>query len=669
MLKKITLLTLFLTQTCLYSQIINSAPYILTVSELKNWTPTGATASTDLISTVSLAPRFNNTQTQFNPNLTDNMQIAYLPDGMNNFGNYYGEQTQFNLYNFTHWAYIDKLVWFGGTASQTVQLPSSPWTNAAHKNGVKVYGNVFFAPTAYGGSTATLQNFLEKDGSGNFVAIPKMIAIMQHYNFDGWFINQETNTTAAVGQLMYEFVRDLTAQTEALGKGVIWYDAMLLNGTVSWQNSLNTNNSVFLQNNEDGISTNGFEKRVSSSIFINFFWNSSISTSASKTRATFIGRSSFDVFTGADLWPGRNQGSFETTGNTWMTYTHQNPTTPYTSLGLFAPNCVFNNSTYSNFNNDPNDVEAFYSAERHMFGGADRNPGIVDALGFKGFSNWVPETSSITTIPFETNFCTGHGTKKFINGLLSSSDSWHNMNNQDILPTWQFAFSQNNILSANWDFNNAYNLGNSLKISGNLPANNSVDLMLYKTKLPIGSETKIDIAYQYGATNGTNMKLILVFSDDPSQKYEFPINDNTTTDWIKTTTTLSGYLGREIAEIGLRFHSSTTVPNYTINVGNIKVHNEPALSSTIFNENKSLVIISYPGHNSNSIHFSINWPMANQIKYTIHNMQGRLIKEDAIVLNGTTAYDLHTGNMGSGIHIVTFYDENNNREIKKIILK
>jgi len=157
-----------------FSQIINTAPYILTVNELKQWTTSGVTASTNLISTVNLAPRFTNSATQFNPALSDNMKIAYLPDGMNNFGNYHGEQSQFNLYNFTHWAYIDKLIWFGGTASQTIQLPSSPWVNAAHKNGVKVFGNVFFAPTAFGGSTATLTNFLEQDINGNFVAIPKI---------------------------------------------------------------------------------------------------------------------------------------------------------------------------------------------------------------------------------------------------------------------------------------------------------------------------------------------------------------------------------------------------------------------------------------------------------------------------------------------------------------
>jgi endo-beta-N-acetylglucosaminidase D len=368
-----------------HSQIINTAPYILTVDELKAWTQDGPTASPDLISTVPLAARFINS-TQTNPALSNDMKIAYLPDGMNNFGNYYGEQSQFNLFNFTHWQYIDKLVWFGGTASQSVQIPSSPWANAAHKNGVKIFGNVFFAPTAFGGSTTTLTNFLEQDGSGNFVAIPKMIAIMQYYHFDGWFINQETATNSTTAALMYDFVKDLTAAAEAVGKEVMWYDAMILSGNVGWQNRLNASNSVFVQRDEDADLSNGYETRVSSSIFINFFWGSSSFPNLSRTRATTIGRSQFDVFTGADIWPGRNQGDFETNGNTFMTNLHENATTPYTSLGLFAPNCVYNNSIYTNFNNDPADYASFYNAENHLFSGDDNNPATVDAAGFKDYA-------------------------------------------------------------------------------------------------------------------------------------------------------------------------------------------------------------------------------------------------------------------------------------------
>jgi endo-beta-N-acetylglucosaminidase D len=666
-LKKITLLFVLI-GTNSFSQIINTAPYILTVAELKQWTTAGPTASTDLISTVDLAPRFTNTATQMNPALSNDMKIAYLPDGMNNFGNYFGEQSQFNLYNFTHWAYIDKLVWFGGTASQTIQLPSSPWANAAHKNGVKIFGNVFFAPTAFGGSTATLTNFLEQDVDGNFVSIPKMIEMMQYYNFDGWFINQETATNSATAQLMYAFVRELTAQAEALGKEVMWYDAMTLSGSVGWQNRLNTNNSVFVQRDADADISNGYETKVSSSIFINFFWSGVNPPNASRTRATTIGRSSFDVFTGIDIWPGRNQGDFELAGNTFMTSLHEsNETTPVTSLGIFAPNCVFNNSTYTNFNNDPTDFASFYNAENKLFAGDDVNPQFPDANGFKGLSNWVPEASVITSLPFETNFCTGHGVLKYTEGVLTSNESWHNMNLQDILPTWQFAFSQPGLVATL--FGLPYNFGNGLLIQGDILSNTPIDMLLYKTQLTVTDQTTISIKYFHGNFQNANMKWVVIFADNPTQKVEFPIAEGTSLNWNTASTLISDHAGREIAAIGFRFFSETNAYNYSLSIGNLKIYNDPEMATSFNPKTNAFVTVSYPVQPNNPILFTINWPNARQLKYSVSNMGGKVIMQNTITFDKTSTHPLNTNGLAAGVYLVKFCDDKNRIEVKKIRVK
>lgn len=670
--KKITLLSLLLTGWLSPAQIINTAPYILTVDELKAWTQNGPTASADLISTVPLAERFVNTSTQTNPALSNDMKIAYLPDGMNNFGNYYGEQSQFNLFNFTHWQYIDKLVWFGGTASQSVQIPSSPWANAAHKNGVKIFGNVFFAPTAFGGSTTTLTNFLEQDGSGNFVAVPKMVAIMQYYHFDGWFINQETATNSTTAALMYDFVKDLTAAAEAVGKEVMWYDAMILSGNVGWQNRLNASNSVFVQRDEDADLSNGYETRVSSSIFINFFWGSSSFPNLSRTRAATIGRSQFDVFTGADIWPGRNQGDFETNGNTFMTNLHENATTPYTSLGLFAPNCVYNNSIYTNFNNDPTDYASFYNAENHLFSGDDNNPANVDASGFKGLCNWIPETSVITSLPLSTDFCTGHGLKKFNLGEEISSDSWHDMNQQAILPTWQWAFSENSALTASWDFTDAFENGNSLKISGNLQANVPIDLMLYKTKLavfnPIDTFFTTDLFYK--SVGAPNLKLLLVFADEPNQKYAFDVQGGLIfNNWVWDENVLTeAFSSREIAMVGLRFESETAVSNYSINIGGLEIGSVTLLGTNRPTQTNQFITVSYPAHDD-SIVFTIAWQGVKRVDYTVYDLQGKTVKANFIKLNGNPNYTFDTTGIPSGTYMVKFTNEKNISETKKIIIR
>lgn len=662
--KKITLFTFLLLGGSLCAQIVNTAPYILTIDQLKQWTADGSTASADLISTVPLAARFTNPDTQFNPALSNNMQIAYLPDGMNNFGNYNGEQSQFNLYNFTHWAYIDKFIWFGGTSTQTVQVPSSPWANAAHKNGVKIFGDIFFSPTVYGGSTATLQNFLERDEQGSFIAVPRLVAIMEYYKFDGWFINQETATTTGVATEMKAFVRALTAEVEAKGKEVMWYDAMTPTGAVGWQNRLNTTNSPFLQDNADGDSANGFETRVSSSMFINFFWNTATGPIASRSRATTIGRSEFDVFTGADIWPGRNQGSFATNGNSFMTALHDNNTTPYTSLGLFATNCLYNYSGFTNFNNDPTDVDSFYSAENHMFGGLDRNPALVDATGFKGFGNWVPEASVITSLPFETGFSTGHGTKKFTDGVQTGSDAWHNMSVQDVLPTWTWAFSQNGPLSAKYDFDDAYTHGNSIKVSGTLPAATAIDLMLYKTKLTVVSGTAIELAVR----STSHMKLVLVFADSPAERVEFALSDAAIASWNKQTVVLpSAYNGKEIAAIGLRFYSDATLNDYAVNIGGLKVFADPDLATANYNMGRDLVTVSYPS-GSKDVVFTLNTNLGSKVSYTIFDLQGKQIRQGNIPA-GSADYHPDTNGIDAGIYMVRFTDARNMADNKKIFIR
>ncbi|GAB5398714.1 MAG: hypothetical protein Aureis2KO_02990 [Aureisphaera sp.] len=665
--KNYIFIVLLFTSFIAFSQITVAPPYVLSVDELKAWTQGGPTADDALIATQELLPRFVNTDTQFNPSLSNDMEIAYLPDGMGNFANYSEEQDQFNLYNFTNWSFIDKLVWFGGTFEQNIQLPSAPWVNAAHKNGVKVYANVFFAPNAFGGSTAILQNFLEQDGNGDFLVVPIMVEIMEYYNFDGWFINEETNTNSATGQLMYEFLRDLTTAVEAVGKDVMWYDAMLLNGNVDWQDRLNANNSPFVQNDEDGDPGNGFEQRVSSNIFINFFWGGTPPPIASRTRAGEIGRSEFEVFTGVDLWPGRNQAPFETGGNAWMGWLHEDPETPYTSLGLFAPNCIFNNDQYSIFNNDPTDYANFYSEERHMFSGADRNPATEDPSGFKGYANWIPAASTISEMPFETNFNTGHGLKKFEQGVETSTDPWHNLNDQDILPTWQFAFSEGAFFNASWDFDIAYNGGSSLRIEGDPVSPTPDDLLLYKTNLTLSSDSKIDIVYRIqDFEDEYTLALILTFADTPGETIALDVTSNVLGEWNELTRLLGAFAGRELATIGVRMDGPVIADaSYIINIGNLKVHNGEPLSTTDVGVGlEEALIVSYPNLNEISIQSTL--PNDEAINFEVFNLQGQLLSSHTM---REKVYRLSTSELSSGMYLIQFNDGVGRRVTKKVLVR
>ena len=62
----------------------------------------------------------------------------------------------------------------------------------------------------------------------------------------------------------------------------------------------------------------------------------------------------------------------------------------------------------------------------------------IEASNFKGVANYIAERSVVRGDTFYTNFNTAHGLEYKLNGELSNSSEWSNINLQDILPTWQW---------------------------------------------------------------------------------------------------------------------------------------------------------------------------------------------------------------------------------------
>jgi len=129
-----------------------SPPFALSVEQLFAWEAARPLADAGNVSRVPLAGRMVDPGPGPDPaaRLDPKVRVLFAPDGMNNFGNYLVPQPRFNLYTFTHWAQIDVLSWFAGTAGHNVLIPARPWVDTAHRNGVKVIGTAFFAPLAWG---------------------------------------------------------------------------------------------------------------------------------------------------------------------------------------------------------------------------------------------------------------------------------------------------------------------------------------------------------------------------------------------------------------------------------------------------------------------------------------------------------------------------------------
>lgn len=564
-----------------YGQINNDAPpFSLSMEQLHTWSENSTLADKKNVSNEPVKERF---VAQLSGNLDPKVKVLIAPDGMNNFANYIAEQTTFNLYNFTHWSHIDVLNWFAGTATQTVNIPAKPWVDAAHKNGVKVIGSIFLAVSQYGGSADTVASLLQRDKQGGFPAAQKLIEIATFYGFDGWLMNQETDLTvvkdqnkdiikgkfdykraAFLAKEMQHFMQYLTLIAPPEME-IHWYDAMLLNGKVRWQNELNERNEAFFQIDDDPLG------RVSDALFVNYWWDAAMLQSSNQ-KAKALKRSSYDMYFGADLWPERKAQSMFVESD-WLHSIFPNAgNKALSSIALFANNVNFNFSgnqklaELSRFKTDKQDYRSFYDAETRLFSGDDLNLYSDDGKSsWPGLGRYVPAKSTLTDLPFSTHFNTGHGLDKYRDGSKVSGE-WHDLAQQDILPTWQFAVKGHTSAQVFYDFSTAFNGGSSLAIQADL-TQGSVEIPLFQSRFSIDADSTLSWAVRSAQTESV-LTIWLATSD--GQIHQFDAMENQS-GWQKVQQNLSHLEGKVVERIGVNLAKSA-IDDYSVNIGMLGIH-------------------------------------------------------------------------------------------------
>lgn len=565
-------------------------PFALTLAQAKAWTPHGATASKANISQIALARRLPAALTAAQAK-NQQAQLLYAPDGMNNFGNYLQPQARANLYSFSNWSQIDILNWFAGTADLTVQIPARPWVETAHKNGVKVLGSVFLGIAQWGGSPDTVEKLLEQDAAGNFILADQLLRIAAYYGFDGWLVNQETDLTVvkdAQNQLvmaangkpqrdkvrgqqlaakMLAFMQYLTAKAPA-GIDIHWYDAMIGDGTVRWQNELNTNNQAYLKTDTAAAGSHA--------IFLNYWWNGAM-VKQSVARAQATGLSPYQLFFGADLWPERDaQQAFVQTK--WLrdllADSGDQQGRVQTSIALFAPNVNFNFSgdkttpAYSHFAKDPQDIQRFYQTEQRLFIGDDLNLAVEDTgKAWPGVGAYVPAKTVLTSLPFLTSFNTGQGLYWFAQGQrqrapflpsdasaapASTDSAWSDISQQDILPTWQFALQGKAAAASTlqYDFQHGWLGGSSLLLR--VQKAGDLTIPLYQFALLLPAKPQLQLQLQTDAPGAA----VLLLSTDQGQ-YRYPLGGNSAaSQWQAQTIDISALKGQQLQRLSLELHAT-----------------------------------------------------------------------------------------------------------------
>jgi mannosyl-glycoprotein endo-beta-N-acetylglucosaminidase len=452
-----------------------------------------------------------------------------------------------DTYAFGYWQYIEHLTFWGGSAGEGLILAPNPGvTDAAHRNGVPVYGTVFFPPVQYGGQIQWVWDFVQKEGD-TFPVADKLIEVAEYYGFDGWFINQET---AGGNTQLAEDMRDMMIYIQLNSDlRIQWYDAMTKTGAISWQNALNANNDWFFQYED---------QTVSDEMFLNFWWSSAGLTS-SGNHAIALGRSPYDLYAGVDV-----QSNGYNTGVNWEGLFPEGQD-HRASLGFYCPNWTYSNASSH---------AAFYSRESYFWVGPNRDPGNTGTTyPWKGIAHYIPAKTPVTSFPFVTSFNTGQGYRTAVEGEVLSQNPWHNRSQMDVLPTWRYISNSGGTpLYPELDWEIPYHGGSCLKVGGELSPANTTMLYLYKTDAPVQGDDSFVIVWNRGeAAAPSGMEVALSTTSDPMDFFFFQVPDGVSEGWNTWQFPLSALAGHTLSIIALRFQSPTVIEDYQIRIGRLGV--------------------------------------------------------------------------------------------------
>ncbi len=469
-------------------------------------------------------------------------------------------------YNPTYWQYLDVLVWWGGSAGEGIILPpSAPVIDAAHLSGVRVLGQIFFPPTAFSGLAAWTTQMNTKDSDGTYPYARKCADIAKYYGFDGWFINSETLTSTNWGA----WTKDYLEYSESIG--LTGQEIQL----------------YVMSSGSSGAYIEDVAKQKGGSYMVNY---GGISTSAVNNRMTsHVNNGWGDRADAFSTWYYGVEQSGSITGNGTQ-FSTLFPTSGHIgSINFFNPEEPIWKQTVKDLLGTSNaEGTLAYTAMNTVFSNESKfwvnSAGDVTSTSrgscMGGLSTSIQERSSIQSKPFITTFSMGLGKHRFVNGEKKGTQDWYHRGMQTVMPTWRWYQLKGAAMAAttdlkfayNWD--DAYNVGTSVGISGTLTASTDYSVYLYKTKLEIQSGDKLQFVYKTNATGSIKIKLadnsagsaggLLMTAYSPS-------STTTKNGWTIDEYDLTSLAGKTLVTIGLNINPGTTTA-YTAQLGQLAVY-------------------------------------------------------------------------------------------------
>ncbi|MEG0994312.1 MAG: discoidin domain-containing protein, partial [Bacteroidales bacterium] len=525
-------------------------------NDVMNWTPEKDVNARFNRSTIKLQSRFEDKTLLANPYQQYDGKICNATIMWNRCGAQPSQGAfDFASYSFTHWQYVDMMIYWAGSAAEGIICPpAASWTDAAHANGVIILGQIFLNGSWGCGPASKdicTQMFKRENADGRSEFAKQLYAITKYYGFDGWFVNEE------YGGGSYEeyrqFFEDYYYYAEKDGNKhyMQWYNA-------GWAPSslivnAHPNTSQFLE----------YGARYEC-----------------KTAAEFM-----KYFSGQEVVKGGLDG-----GDNLYKYLF-NKDGHKGSVDLFCPeehiwkNVLKEKNVDAENYDDPSRCgDKAYAAQEKIFTNESRyfvnryhDPSNNTAWNdnyWPGFATTCAERSSITQKPFFTAFGNGLGKHRFVNGKKEGTKDWFHIGMQDILPTWRWWITNNATdaltVKPNWD--DAYQFGSSYAITGKLTANQDHVMRLYKTQLTIESGDKFQFVYKTNTANSLNVQFGT--KEGNHQLANLPAPTLTVNNgWTVAEYDLSALIGKTVSVIALNIRSNSSVSAYSATLGQMMLSN------------------------------------------------------------------------------------------------
>ncbi|EKM58962.1 glycoside hydrolase family 85 protein [Phanerochaete carnosa HHB-10118-sp] len=280
----------------------NEAPYFQTLQALDDW------ASTPTAKLTGCLPYIPRSDVQASSEQRGKLLVCHDYKGG------YTEKPDALAYTFNFWSHCDTFIYF---AHNRVTIPPSGWINAAHRQGVKMLGTLIFEHAeSEADCLRLLVGRLPQSTSGPARPSPaNSLPASSHYarllanlayqrGFDGYLLNfeaplrggveQTRALTLWIGLLERELKRLVGEHAQ-----VVWYDSVIINGQLRWQDRLNAFNLPFFLPSTSFFTNYTWPPQYPS-LMAQYFLTLDIQQADSKAKQLR------DIFVGVDVW-GRNQ--------------------------------------------------------------------------------------------------------------------------------------------------------------------------------------------------------------------------------------------------------------------------------------------------------------------------------------------------------------------------